>query len=115
MAPPWLCVVLFLCTACAPVHTDAEFIDSTSLSKGRTDHFDYYASVHGMMVAGHHAGVVDAVDAALQAGLPDKCPPGIPLSTLSFMKGIALYHIGHIRLAQEAFVASVLAGTIQGL
>lgn len=71
---------------------------------------DLYASVHALMMQGHHPAVVAAVDAALESGVPDASPQGFPVSTLSFMKGMALYNLGRIPPAQVAFAASVLAG-----
>lgn len=72
--------------------------------------FQVYANIHQLMTDGNHAAVVAAVDAALDSGLPDVCPEGIPISSLSFMKGMALYGMGRIHPAQEAFAAAVMAG-----
>lgn len=71
---------------------------------------ELYADIHRLMVLGHHAAVVEAVDGVLASGVSDVCPPGFPVSTLSFMKGMALYGMGRIKPAQEAFAESILKG-----
>lgn len=88
-------------------------IDVSIFRKGPNAPPLLYAAIHSLMSEGAHPQVVAAVEAALESGVPDQSPPGIPISTLSFMKGMALYSMGRVLDAQEAFAASVLAGALR--
>jgi hypothetical protein len=112
-APPLVLLLGFLAVAAllgtvTQVHA---YIDTSNIRLKSKANFEVYANIHQLMTDGNHAAVVAAVDAALESGLSDVCPEGIPVSSLSFMKGMALYGMGRIPPAQEAFAAAVMAGS----
>lgn len=99
-----LAVTLAICTSVAVS------IDVRAFRVGPNPPLELYTTIHRMMSDGSHSDVVAAVDAALDSGAPDASPPGVAISTLSFMKGMALYSMGRVKDALESFAASVLAG-----